>query len=85
MGVLCEKTNETPPYTHRLMALVDLASLHPSEEQRDFLNLLTRYYIKTRYPEQKEKLSKDLDRKKTTKFLKKTREHFLWLKKELEI
>lgn len=83
-GIIQEKTDTTPPYTHRLVTLLEVAGLSNDPEKLDFLDLLTRYYINTRYPEQKQKLAKSLNKKSAQDVLKKTKESFQWLKKELK-
>lgn len=82
-GIICERTDKTPPYLHRLEALLRIANISVSQEKIAFLNLLTRYYINARYPEHKQKLAKGLNRKTAFALLKQTKEHFQCLKKEL--
>lgn len=84
-AVILKDTKETPPYSHRLLMLMKMTKLETSQEQLDFLELLTQYYIAARYPEYKQSLARKLDQKKCRDFYKKTRETFEWLKNESKI
>lgn len=83
-GIIQERQNKTPPYSHRLTALLKDTGLSMDPSQLDFLDLLTSYYINARYPEYKQKLAKALNKEKVTVFLKQTKECFRCLKKELK-
>lgn len=83
-GIIQERTDETPPYSHRLDTLLNVIDLSVDSEKKSFLGLLTRYYINCRYPEHKKSLSEFLNKKSSCELLKKTAEVFQWLKKELE-
>jgi len=83
-GIIQERTNETPPYSHRLDTLLDIVEIPVDTEKKFFLGLLTRYYINCRYPEHKKSLSELLNKKSTRELLVKTEEVFQWLKKELK-
>lgn len=54
-GCVHHKTEKLPPYTHNLVVLAKSLDLNFTEEQFDFLALLTRYYLNTRYPDYKQK------------------------------
>ena len=84
-AIIQKRKNETPPYTHKLSILIKMIELEVSEQDLDFLDSLTRYYINCRYPEHKQKLAKELDKKGSQELLKRTKECFSWLKKELKI
>lgn len=84
-GIIQEKTQTTPPYNHRLVALLEVAGIPADAQQLDFLDLLTRYYINSRYPDHKQKLSKTLNQKTSKLLLEKTREYFQWLKSDLKM
>jgi len=55
------------------------------EDRLDLLDILSRYYLTTRYPVVKQKLSKSIDKKESFELLKKTRDFIKWLKKESKI
>lgn len=84
-GIIQERTDKTPPYSHRLDTLLNIVELPVDSKKESFLGLLTRYYINCRYPEHKKSLSGFLNKKSSGELLKKTKEIFEWLKKESEI
>lgn len=79
-AIIHEKTGEMPPYTHRLPALVEVAGIVADSKQADLLVKLTRYYIRTRYPEDRTRLARTLDRTATKLLLQHTMEVLQWLK-----
>lgn len=83
-GIIFDITSKTPPYSHRLVALLEIAGIPADKERLDFLEILTVYYINSRYPEYKEKLSKTLNKKTTRSIFQRTQECFKWLKSELK-
>lgn len=83
-GIICKKKSETPPYSHRLVALLETAQIAADDRYLDLLDLLTGYYINARYPEKKQELARNLDKKKTASILSRTEECFQWLRKELK-
>ena len=58
----CGTRSDTPPYTHHHMRLAEGCGLYDkmSDEQKDFLDLVTNYNIEARYPEDKEALARTL-------------------------
>lgn len=84
-GFVHHKTGELPPYTHNLVALAELTNVLFSESQRDFLALLTRYYLNTRYPDYKQKMAAELNKEKANELMEKTKGILECLKKELGI
>lgn len=82
-GIIHERKNTTPPYSHRLVALLEMADTGPQSKDRlDFLDRLTTYYINTRYPDDKKKLAASLNKAKVKGILRETKECFQWLQKE---
>lgn len=84
-GLIHHKTDQLPPYTHNLTALGESSGFKFSENQLDFLALLTRYYINTRYPDHKQKLADDINEKKAGEILKNSEILYQCLKNELKI
>lgn len=78
--------NDTPPYTHNLNRLSQLTKIEKelNKEQTDCLNFLNAYYIKTRYTEELDKLSKNLDKRKSGQLLKQTEQLATWLKQKIK-
>ena len=79
-----EQTGSHPPYTHNLPSLAEIAGIHFDEEQKEFLVLLTQYYLNTRYIDFKQKLVEEMNRLKAKDCLSKTKEILKCLKKELK-
>jgi len=52
--------NETPPYTHDLPRLAELANFYDllSEEQKSFINMINPLNIEARYPDYKGRIAK---------------------------
>jgi len=84
-ALICAKTNKMPPYVHNLTSLAGYLKLVIDEDRLDLLDILSRYYLTTRYPVVKQKLSKSIDKKESFELLKKTRDFIKWLKKESKI
>ncbi|MBR2035799.1 MAG: HEPN domain-containing protein [Prevotella sp.] len=80
------KTQESdPPYTHNHMRLADGCGLYElmSDEQRDFLDIITNYNIESRYPEDKEALSRALTDNVCRKIIDETKQLQQWIKDKL--
>lgn len=75
----------SPPYTHNLIRLSELAEIENdlNKEQREIINTLNAYYIKTRYSEELEKLSKRINKKNAEQILTRTQKLAAWLKKKI--
>ncbi|MBU4484903.1 HEPN domain-containing protein [bacterium] len=81
-AIICRKTEEMPPYIHNLTTLAEHLGLSLDNEQLDFLDLLSRYYLNTRYPVVKQALSKNLNDKNSLNILNKTESFLKWLAKK---
>lgn len=80
------KTQESdPPYIHNHMRLADGCGLYElmSDEQRDFLDIITNYNIESRYPEDKEALSRALTDNVCRKIIDETKQLQQWIKDKL--
>lgn len=77
---------KTPPFLHNLPRLAEEAALLSdlSEEQQRILADLNPYYIKARYGEYKNALSKVCTAAMAAHFLKKTEELAQWLKARIK-
>lgn len=75
---------EQPPYIHNLTELANRAELLNvlTETQKDLLENLTPYYIKTRYPSYKKKMSITLNPKRANQLLKAAEEFIIWLESQ---
>jgi HEPN domain-containing protein len=77
--------DETPPYTHNLLKLLDILSISSSaaKEKTRFLELLNSYYIESRYTERLDELAKLLTREKCEEIYRNTKGLFSWLKSKI--
>ena len=81
-----DKNEETPPRKHNLTSLAEATGLL-SELERvdgDLLDILTQYYIESRYSEDRDALAKKCTRPFTENILKRTGDAFTWLKSRLK-
>ncbi|MBI5191575.1 MAG: HEPN domain-containing protein [Nitrospirae bacterium] len=83
-GLVVQETGTLPPKTHDLERLVLLSGIVLDDKQIEFLNVLTDYYIATRYPEDIAELSKDVDKNKAHTYLKETEGFLAWLRQKLK-
>ncbi len=84
-ALICEKTDKMPPYVHNLTVLIQHLGIKLTERQLDLMDILSKYYLNTRYPVIKQKLAKNLDENSSLELLNKTEDFIKWLKKELKI
>ncbi len=75
-----------PPYTHKLVRLAEESNLYKimSEEQKDFIDLVSPLNIEARYPTQKKEIFEALNQSKCKEIINKTEEMMLWIKEKLE-
>jgi HEPN domain-containing protein len=76
-------TKSFPPRLHNLLRLLELSALSLSEENKKFLEKLSYYYLESRYPEEKKKISADVNRNLAQEYFLKTKELFKWLESKL--
>lgn len=78
--------NKQPPYTHKLIRLAEESNLYKmmSEEQKDFLDLISPLNIEARYPTQKQELFNALNNERCKKIIEETEEFVLWIKQQLK-
>lgn len=67
---------------HDLPRLAKLSEIKISEEEKQFLEDLNEFYLRPRYPDLLYKPLPKLDKKFTEIYLKRTKNFFLWLKKQ---
>ncbi|GHV75433.1 hypothetical protein AGMMS49942_02540 [Spirochaetia bacterium] len=82
-GLFSLYKNDTVPHIHDIRAIflkiMPNLTIPVDEKNLDFLSLLNTYYLNTRYPAFKEKLSSTLNKTAAKTTLKKTKEIFEWL------
>ena len=82
-AIYIQQKKEFAPRTHNLSYLVDSLELKISQADEDFLLKLTQYYIESRYPEEREKLSQILTQKQSQIYIQRTKEVFRCLREML--
>lgn len=81
-AVYVKNVSNTPAFIHDLSRLAEHAKLNLTEEQKDFLDLVTTFNIKARYPDYKKKFYNKCTKEFTTKNIEKIKEFRLWIKKQ---
>ena len=81
----CGTQVDDPPYTHSHMRLALGCGLYElmSDEQRDFLDIITNYNIEARYPEDKAELSRTLTKQFCRQMIDETKQMQQWIKGRL--
>lgn len=81
----CGTRSDTPPYTHHHMRLAEGCGLYDkmSDEQKDFLDLVTNYNIEARYPEDKESLARTLTPQMCQQLIDETKQMMTWITEQL--
>ncbi|MGQ9618674.1 MAG: HEPN domain-containing protein [Candidatus Aminicenantia bacterium] len=82
-AVYVDRLDEPPPYTHRLVYLVEKVSLELTEEQLDLLEAITDFNLEARYPDEKFSFKKKCTKDFTEEYLKKIEEIKEWLSKKI--
>ena len=81
-GLLIKKTGEFPSKSHSLMYFIDKIELELSEPQFEFLFMLNKISVPTRYPEDLRKLFIAYTLERTLTILQQTKEIQLWIKQQ---
>lgn len=81
----CATQPTDPPYTHSHLKLATGCGLYDkmSEEQKDFLDIITSFNIEARYPEDKDALSRQLTKQACRQIIDDTKQLTQWMKDEL--
>ena len=98
VGFMCHQTIEkifkavyskiiedTPPFVHKLVLIAQQGNFYEqfSEEQKDFIDQMEPLNIKTRYPSDKNELTRRLNHEKCVEILDKTKDLQQWIKEKL--
>ncbi|OGL44803.1 MAG: hypothetical protein A2W05_00620 [Candidatus Schekmanbacteria bacterium RBG_16_38_10] len=78
-----EISNKTPPKTHDLEYLIELAKLSPDENKEKFLVEISNLSVVTRYPRDFQSMFRDFSRERVESILTKTKETFQWIEKSI--
>ncbi len=76
--------DENPPRTHDLLKIPLRGGLELSESDRDFLDEVTTFNIKTRYPDYKSRFHKKATAEFTQGYIRRIREFRNWLLEEIK-
>ncbi len=76
--------DDEPPRSHNLGFVFKKLGIDAPPDTMQHFNMLSAYYIESRYPEYKERLSSIVDKKKAKTHLQKTEEVYVWLKSLLK-
>lgn len=76
-------TKSFPPRLHDLLRLFELAKLEATDEDKKFLGKLNYYYLESRYPDARKKISSEVNKNLAENYYIKTKEIFKWLQKKL--
>lgn len=74
----------SPPFIHDLYRIAEKSELLLTEDQKDFLELVSKFNISARYPDFKEKFYKKCTREYAEKNIIKIEEFRKWLQKKIE-
>ena len=81
----CATQPDDPPYTHHHMRLAEGCGLYEkmSDDQKDFLDVVTNYNIEARYPEDKEALARTLMPQVCRQIIDETKLLMTWITEQL--
>lgn len=79
-AIISELQNETPPYSHNLKRLAQLGKIDLPDDLKVFINEINLKSVPTRYPEDLEKLSRQLDSAAAKRYLLESKRILEWLK-----
>jgi len=63
-AIFVQMKKEIPPRTHNLLYLLDTLGLNLDEKDKSLLAYLNMFYLESRYPGERNRLAKEMDRKK---------------------
>ena len=75
-----QKMEKLPPRTHNLLYLLDKLELNILEDKRKFFAQLNNFYLESRYPGDRIKLSEEIDKTSAKEIYLKTKEAWECLK-----
>ncbi|MFP4289046.1 MAG: HEPN domain-containing protein [Bacteroidales bacterium] len=81
-GLLIKRTGEFPSKSHSLIYFVDKMELELNDVFYEFLFMLNKISVPTRYPDDLRKLFTSYTKKRTETILNQTREVQLWIKQQ---
>lgn len=82
-AIYVQKKSELPPRTHNLLYLTDALEISLREEELMLLSRLNQFYLESRYPGERIKLAKAVDKDKAREMLKNTKGVWKCLRQKL--
>lgn len=82
-GLYHQRLDEVPPKTHNLLYLAEKIGLDIPQDLYDFIFILNRVSIPTRYPDNLKRMLKDYDKAKTDSILQNSKKVIKWLEDQL--
>jgi HEPN domain-containing protein len=84
-ALIIKRARKFPPFIHDLRRLAEVAKIDLTGEKEKILDEISIFNILGRYPEEKFEFYRKYNKKEiATKYLKITKDLFLWLKKEFQ-
>lgn len=80
--MLIKKTGEFPSKSHSLVYFVDKLELQLNDSSYEFIFMLNKISVPTRYPDDLRKLFAEYTMERTDKILNQTKEVQLWIKQQ---
>lgn len=78
-----KNVDNTPPFIHNLLKLAEKSKIELSEEQKDILDTVSTFNLRSRYEDYKLEFYKMCSKRFTTKWIKKITEFRKWIKEQL--
>ncbi|MCH5301212.1 MAG: HEPN domain-containing protein [Prevotella sp.] len=81
----CSTQADDPPYTHNHKRLASGCGLYDlmTDEQKNFIEIVTNYNIEARYPEDRDALAQALTKQVCQKLIDETKRMQKWIKEQL--
>ncbi len=83
-AIYVNKIGEIPPFTHRLIYLTEKVSLNLTDEQLGLLEIITRFNMEARYPDDKFLFKKKCTKDFAEEYLIKIKEIKEWLLQKIQ-
>ncbi len=78
-SIIADREKKLPPRSHNLLSLAKRAKIDINERNKVFFQMLSSFYIQTRYPEETADLWQKADKFNAREVLKQTKEFIDWL------
>lgn len=78
-----KNVDNTPPFIHNLLKLAEKSRIELSEEQKDILDTVSTFNLRSRYEDYKLEFYKMCSKRFTTKWIKNITEFRKWIKEQI--